>query len=544
MEQRGWRVQTLWAASPRHRPLASLASEAVRCAMSRTLLILVLGSLLGCGAATLPSSERSAVVGDARTFECVAEDPGAGVELDREALGACLGDPAALEAAAFVLGAAESEHDVEAYLAHFRSDALRTFARWEPESPHDLVLDRARFERVLHASAEAGGSASDDPITVTFARITMDVASDRALVRVLTTYRSGGGEDVTLEGQEYRLERTDERWQIVVLRTWLRGWGATDEGEDFSDATWPERDRAVEVARARAAAAGPERLAETSRALRDALANARRSREALEVARTVTSGPEAGPADWRRAAGTARAALRLDEATDALARGPSAPLPSLDEVVRDELECAPIQVQEVAAVEDPEVEDEEGQDACHWEQMALLAASDPSSRVRSVAIVRVLRGEQAAQSHHLVIGLDGDWHAGPQIADGPFVGNQVVGVLSFSLSDPTLRQIVPGGDEELVAHYRTEENEDDVETEESGLLVCGALGDVPRCARVPLLLRTSTGGEAPRTATASVTFDDDGSVRMTRRSGRSPRLTTGTRPFDQLFLNDEPDDGP
>jgi hypothetical protein len=498
----------------------------------RRSLAIALALSIGCGAPSRTIEQPRGDVVAERVFRCETSDRSA-PDFDVEALDRCFADPDARAVGRFVHATATIEHEVDAYLARFRDDAVRIHARWEPTSPYDRTLDRARFERGVRALARPDDERAD----VAIDGIEVRIEGDRARARGLVHYRWASGE-TAVEGHEYVLQRHGTDWRIASLRTWLV---TSEQHGTFTDETWSEADRIVDAARERVASATGDVLADARRAMYEALASAQRYEEALAVARLLTDSPEATSTDWWTRAEAARMMFELDEMTDALARAPAARLPALDRVMREEVHCI------AAGEEAPPPSDEEleegDEDPCTWQIVSRLDASDPAAELRGIAIVRLRRGAEPRESHVLVFGVAGSWREGPRLGDGPRGREPVNGTLVLQISEPSLRQIVPGGSEELVMRYRTETSEGDDEiayTAESGLIVCGALAAPLRCARLPDSIRSTISGGGSRrpvtaTATATITFDPDGSVRVTPRSGQNRWIVPGVRSLRQVL---------
>ena len=162
-----------------------------------------------------------------------------------------------------------------------------------------------------------------------------------------------------------------------------------------------------------------------------------------------------------------------------------------------------------------------------------------SGSVRSVGLVTIAQGDSEHQSTHLMLGLADGWWRGPQLADGPFNGNQTSGTLSFRVEEPRLMQVVPGGDPELVVRYSTETSNEvegrQVDVTESGLLICVdlALRDLG-CARVPEHIHQEIDGELTE-ARATLRVVGDGTIAVEDRVGSHERMQPESFPVEWLF---------
>ena len=198
---------------------------------------------------------------------------------------------------------------------------------------------------------------------------------------------------------------------------------------------------------------------------------------------------------------------------------PLVAMPTPEDAVRLGLNC-----------DNPNVDDE---DSCTFEIAHRL---DAEGELRGVAIARLLRGPQISESHHLVMARAGGWWVGPQIADGPFNGNQTEGTLSFSLSEPLLRQVVEGGEPEFTVRYETETSNADREINERGFIVCLDLEAATlRCTRVPEYVNDVDPVEDPQEAEVTLGFPGDGTITVQQISGAHERVATSTLYVEELF---------
>ena len=507
----------------------------------------------------MPSAQAGGPPPAPRVMECIAQEDR---PVDLDFLQAeCAADADLLSAAVFVLRAGQTERDLDAYLALFDADATITYGRRESAEAYDVTADRAHFEARLRAMA--ADSEGDSSVEVTFDGVRVELEGDHARVRAFVAYAAGSGEDVSLEGQSVDLRRSGEDWRVVSMRLWSRGWGIEDESATYDDAYWLARDRAVDAARAALATAGGTESARAHRRLRHALLEARQLPEALTIAREMTAVPAPTMTDWREREAAAAAMLEVEEARAAHEHIASAAVPDVSEPMYRELsrgddhgyaafrerEAAQADVQDGRETDEEEREEEEANEPCDYDVVARLDGHEAGNAIRAVAIVHITAGAEEAERHFLLIGGETGWFLGPEIADGPFNGNQSTGTLSFEASAAELRQVEPGGAEELVLRYDTvflppdaDETEESVEIHERGFLVCGGLAGVPRCVRAPDWVSRERRIGPATTATALVTFGADGSIRTARRTGRDPRIAPGTHTLREL-LDAAPSDG-
>lgn len=523
---------------------------------NRARWVSLLGFLSACGGARVgpapvPAPVSGVVDPAANVVECAGEE---GEPMDLDAIEACSSDAQFVSAASFVLTATRSDSDVTRYLALFAGGGTVVRGRREGAEAYDATQDLAHLEVMLRARA-AERQDEEGSFEVSFERVRVELAGERARVWALVVFAAGSGEDVVLEGQDVSLVRSGSTWRIARLRTWPRGWAVEDEGETFDDAYWAVRDRAVSAAQAALAAAPAAESVAARRRLAAALLAARRFREALAIARQLTTLPGATMTDWRQRAASAWEEGEAEEAREARERVASAALPDLGEPMSDELACggehryAAVRARrdeaDDATDHDGGESDVEPEEPCDFEVVARVDAGEASAGLRAVAVVRMTQGDDESQSHRLLLGGDRGWQPGPAISDGPFLGNQVTGTFSFDVSAVELRQLEPGGDEELLLRYDTvyvhaEDDRLDAAAgtgriHERGFLVCARLMDVARCARVPEWISHEGPSGPARVATARVSFEPDGSIRTTRVRGHDTRLITARRTLREVM---------
>lgn len=131
---------------------------------------------------------------------------------------------------------------------------------------------------------------------------------------------------------------------------------------------------------------------------------------------------------------------------------------------------------------------EQEEDRCAFEIVAQQEVGQ--SGVRAVAIVKLVEGLSQSESHHLFVLRDA-WRAGPLISDGPFIGNQMVGTIHYSITDVALRASSSGAPPVLFASFRQDELVEDsdagtVESTSEGTLICGDFAARPRCTAIRL----------------------------------------------------------
>lgn len=206
---------------------------------------------------------------------------------------------------------------------------------------------------------------------------------------------------------------------------------------------------------------------------------------------------------------------------------PPRPLPSPEAVGREALGCR-----------EGDVGSEE---ACALTVAHRVDAPEGGS-IRGVAVLRLERGPQQSESHHLAVADDAGWWQGPQIADGPFNGNQMSGTMSFRTRDPALRDLDGDGEPELLLHYDTERVYDDEEgvdheLHEHGFLVCTDLATVAlRCVRIAERVRDLVeGGMRTLEAQAQLSFPGDGTVRVRGARGNHEHVPSQDSELRFLF---------
>ncbi len=203
------------------------------------------------------------------------------------------------------------------------------------------------------------------------------------------------------------------------------------------------------------------------------------------------------------------------------------PLPSPEAVGREALRCREGDV--------------DSEDACTLTVPYRLEAP-AGGALREVAVLKLERGPQQMESHHLAIATEAGWWQGPKIADGPFNGNQMSGTMHFHTRDPALRELVGGGDPELLLHYETErayDDEEDVdhELQEEGYLVCRDLATVAlRCVRIAEHVRdVIEGGARTIEARAQLSFPGDGTVHVENARGEHEDVPRSDSDLDVFF---------
>ncbi|MEM9073820.1 MAG: hypothetical protein AAGE52_35340 [Myxococcota bacterium] len=159
--------------------------------------------------------------------------------------------------------------------------------------------------------------------------------------------------------------------------------------------------------------------------------------------------------------------------------------------------------------------------------------------LRSVVVVRLSRGDQEVESTHLVVEREDGWWPGLPLADGPFLGNQVVGTLAFELKSASLAHVLEGGDLEFLAEYETTEvladDSGEREVRETGTILCVDLrANTQRCARIVTSL-VDASEEGSVEASATIAFPGDGTVQVRDREGSHARVLRESGPVDWLF---------
>lgn len=464
--------------------------------------VLAIAIAVGCGGSA-PSTEEGGAAGGAREAEpdrqeCVAgEDAESGMIVPEE----CLRGEA-LAVVRVVERALELETQPRAWLALWVGGGRWTHGRTARPDACDVTAGAERFPRPSEESLEDRGAR----IGIEGVRVVVE--GDRAIVAAGTLLIEGGGEDHYADGHRYELRRHGGAWKIVSLRTWPISWGASDTGEVMSAQWWAERRAAVEAARAQLAGATEPARADALRALRSALASAQCPQQALEVARQVTGLPEPWSTDWTARADLATRLWLDGEAREAQAAAPRAALPPPAPWAAVQLDCS-------TAEQIPEERADEVE-PCLVEAVAHAdAPADPAMRPRSVAVLRIERG-QAGYHHRIAAGADGEWTLGEELAPG-----QGQGIDGLTFSAPELRQLEPGGDLELLLRFDSHRTVEEQPMVERGWMACMDLLTEPRCLRFRERVRW---GGIPE-ATATVTFGPDGTVTVRRGRGRSPLIT-------------------
>jgi len=167
------------------------------------------------------------------------------------------------------------------------------------------------------------------------------------------------------------------------------------------------------------------------------------------------------------------------------------------------------------------------------------ARTDAEGALREVAVVTIARGASGAMSTHLILRVRDGWWLGPQLGDGPFNGNQMVGTLRFRVSEVSLRSVDPELGPALLARYETETlheiDEQEHAVTESGWILCLSPGTSQlRCARLPEQIEETIDGEAT-TASARLTFPGDGTIAIDQVTGSHDRVQTETFPVEWLY---------
>jgi hypothetical protein len=171
----------------------------------------------------------------------------------------------------------------------------------------------------------------------------------------------------------------------------------------------------------------------------------------------------------------------------------------------------------------------------------LLRVEDAGSTPRGLAILEIVPREGTRPMYHLLVGHEGRWRIASFLSDGP-LPNADVGTLAFEVSGLAHRQLVPGGPSEAIFRSSTRANDEGVELEESGWVVCLDLLEQARCASIPESVSRRSEGRTTR-ARATVSFGD-GTYEIAGLSGRDPRLSAGSHPIESLFAAPASDDAP
>lgn len=457
---------------------------------------------IGCGDDSSRPEETAPAA-----FGCAPSSEYGGIELDR-----CLErDARAVVAALQALLAAEHFGDAQttdAFVALFSADSRGyTIARQSDVEDADVTLAPAAAAAYFeHERKDAPDLA---PPEVHFATLEGSIAGDRAELDTTVRFVWGAGEDEFEYGYDATLVRRSGDWRIDRVRAWAIGWRLQDQGETYDAAYWRERDRLVREARA-ALEADP--TIATRRELLMRLSDASRWREAHELAVQITASPEANATDFSTRAFAAR---RLGDSADARAsteRMHAAPLGDTAGVAAAEFDCT----------------DESG---CR--RRDLLRVEDEGSSPRGLAILEIVPREGTRPMYHLLVGHEGRWRIASFLSDGP-LPNADVGTLAFEVSELALRQLVPGGPSEAVFRSSTRANDEGVELEESGWVVCiDLLSEHARCASIPESVSRRSEGRTTR-ARATVSFGE-GTYEVSGLTGRDPRLRAGSHSIETLF---------
>lgn len=171
--------------------------------------------------------------------------------------------------------------------------------------------------------------------------------------------------------------------------------------------------------------------------------------------------------------------------------------------------------------------DPEAEDGCTFEIVHRVAHEDGA--LRGAAVIRLAEGPQGQESTHLAVARADGWWVGSQLADGPFNGNQMSGTLQFQTRDLELKQVVEGGDPELLLRYETEQTFTDLEErehelEEQGAIVCVDLAtSQQRCVRVAESIDETIDGERTQ-ASAHIEFPGNGGMVVSEMEGRHERV--------------------
>ncbi len=216
------------------------------------------------------------------------------------------------------------------------------------------------------------------------------------------------------------------------------------------------------------------------------------------------------------------------------------PAASMEAVVEQSLGCR----NNGASGED--APDETASDDDDWVDLGAVRCTVESvqtavgtGRVRGVALVTIARGEEAEESTHLLLHLEDGWSLGPEVADGPFNGNQTVGTLRFAVSRVALQPVLSPTELGLVAHYETETNVavDGAERaiRESGLILCTGLASAMlQCTRVAESIHEQVGDQVTE-ASARLRIVGDGTIAVDQVSGRHQRVPADTFVVEDWF---------
>jgi hypothetical protein len=339
------------------------------------------------------------------------------------------------------------------------------------------------------------------------------LAGDRAELGANVRFVWGMGEDTFEYGYDATIVRRGGEWRIDRVRAWPIAWGMHEDGETYDDAYWRERDGRVREARA---ALEAEPTIAKRRELLMRLSEASRWREAHELAVRITGSPDANATDFSMRAFAAR---RLGDPADARAsteRMSAVPLGETSGVAASEFDCT-------------------AESGCR--RRDVLRVEDAGSTPRGAAILEVVPREGTRPMYHLLVGHEGTWRVGAFLSDGP-LPNADTGTLAFEVSELSLRQLVAGGPREALFRTSTRANDEGVEIEEAGWVVCiDLLVEPARCASIPETASRRSSGRTTRVR-ATVGFGE-GTFEVSGLTGRDPRLRAGTHPIESLFETDD-----